>query len=61
VTIDGKPPGPSHGVDTDADGRGIIASQRLYQLVRQAGDVSDRTFEIRFIDEGVQAFAFTFG
>jgi cytochrome c biogenesis protein CcdA/thiol-disulfide isomerase/thioredoxin len=36
VTIDGKPPGADHGVDVDADGNGVVAEQRLYQLVRQA-------------------------
>jgi cytochrome c biogenesis protein CcdA/thiol-disulfide isomerase/thioredoxin len=61
VTIDGKPPGDSHGTDIDADGNGIVSEQRLYQLVRQAGTVADRTFEIRFLDPGVQAYAFTFG
>lgn len=61
VTVDGKPPGPSHGSDTDADGYGTITETRLYQLVRQAGQVTKRTFEIRFLDPGVQAFAFTFG
>jgi hypothetical protein len=29
VTIDGKPPGDSHGVDVDADGAGTVNSQRL--------------------------------
>ena len=61
VTIDGEPPGDSHGADVDADGLGIVTSQRLYQLVRQNGPVTDRSFEIRFLDPGVQAFAFTFG
>jgi cytochrome c biogenesis protein CcdA/thiol-disulfide isomerase/thioredoxin len=61
VTIDGQPPGASHGDDTDADGRGTVDSQRLYQLVRQPGPVQDHTFEIRFEAPGVQAFAFTFG
>ncbi len=61
VTIDGKPPGASHGVDTDAAGIGTVTSQRLYQLVREAGSVADHTFEIRFLDPGVQAYAFTFG
>src|SRR5215469_270279 len=37
VTIDGKPPGNSHGSDIDADGRGVITGQQLYQLIRQAG------------------------
>lgn len=60
VTIDGKPPGASRGTDIDADGNGTVMEQRLYQLVRQS-DPSDRTFEIRFHDPGVQAYAFTFG
>lgn len=61
VTIDGKAPGDSHGVDIDADGNGTVTGQRLYQLVRQRGSVADHTFEIRFLDPGVQAYAFTFG
>ncbi len=61
VTIDGKPPGADHGVDTDADGNGVVTGQRLYQLIRQKGAVHDHTFEIQFLDAGVQAYAFTFG
>lgn len=61
VSIDGAAPGESHGADTAADGSGVIDSQRLYQLVRQSGDVADRTFRIEFLDPGVQAYAFTFG
>jgi cytochrome c biogenesis protein CcdA/thiol-disulfide isomerase/thioredoxin len=61
VTVDGAAPGDSHGTDIDADGDGVVTGQRLYQLVRQAGPVKDRTFEIHFLDPGVQAFAFTFG
>jgi cytochrome c biogenesis protein CcdA/thiol-disulfide isomerase/thioredoxin len=61
VTIDGKPPGDSHGTDTDADGQGTVTGQRLYQLVRQSGTITDHAFEIRFLDSGVQAYAFTFG
>jgi hypothetical protein len=61
VTIDGAAPGVSHGADTDADGQGVVDQQRLYQLIRQRGAVSDRTFEIEFLDPGVQAYAFTFG
>jgi cytochrome c biogenesis protein CcdA/thiol-disulfide isomerase/thioredoxin len=61
VTIDGKPPGDSHGADTDADGQGVVNGQRLYQLIRQNGAITDRTFEIRFLDPGAEAYAFTFG
>ena len=61
VTIDGAAPAANHGTDTDADGDGVVTSQRLYQLVRQSGAIADHVFEIRFLDPGVQAFAFTFG
>ena len=60
VTLDGQPPGASHGMDTDANGDGTVSSQRLYQLIRDK-DVGDHTFAIQFLDPGVQAFAFTFG
>jgi cytochrome c biogenesis protein CcdA/thiol-disulfide isomerase/thioredoxin len=61
VKVDGKAPGESHGTDVDAEGSGAVTQTRLYQLVRQAGDVEERTFEIRFLDPGVEAFVFTFG
>jgi cytochrome c biogenesis protein CcdA/thiol-disulfide isomerase/thioredoxin len=61
VTIDGAVPGDNHGADVDADGQGTVTGQRLYQLVRQTGAIADRTFEIRFLDPGVEAYAFTFG
>jgi cytochrome c biogenesis protein CcdA/thiol-disulfide isomerase/thioredoxin len=61
VTIDGAAPCVNHGTDTDADGQGIIDGQRLYQLIRQSGAISDHTFEIEFLDTAVQAYAFTFG
>jgi hypothetical protein len=61
VLIDGQPPGAAHGTDADGQGNGTVAEQRLYQLIRQRGPVTDRTFEITFLDPGAQAFAFTFG
>jgi thiol-disulfide isomerase/thioredoxin len=61
VTIDGKAPGADRGVDVTPDGAGTVTEQKLYQLVRQAGPVRERQFEIEFLDPGVQAFAFTFG
>jgi thiol-disulfide isomerase/thioredoxin len=61
VRIDGRAPGGDHGVDTDAAGRGKVEGARMYQLVRQAGPVRDRTFEISFPAPGVSAYAFTFG
>jgi cytochrome c biogenesis protein CcdA/thiol-disulfide isomerase/thioredoxin len=61
VTIDGQAPGLDGGVDVKPDGTGVVSEQRLYQLVRQKGEVRDRTFRIEFLDPGVEAFAFTFG
>ena len=61
VTLDGRPPGADHGADTAANGAGEVREPRLYQLIRQRGAPSDRTFEIEFVDPGVQAYAFTFG
>ena len=61
VTINGAAPGDDHGVDVAADGTGTIRDERLYQLVRQSGPVSDRTFTIEFLDPGVRAYSFTFG
>jgi cytochrome c biogenesis protein CcdA/thiol-disulfide isomerase/thioredoxin len=61
VTIDGEAPGISHGTDIDANGQGAVTGQRLYQLMRQSGKITDHTFEIEFLDPGVQAYAFTFG
>jgi cytochrome c biogenesis protein CcdA/thiol-disulfide isomerase/thioredoxin len=61
VTLDGKEAGAMHGADTDAQGNGTVTQQRLYQLIRQSGAIADHTFEIEFLDPGVEAFSFTFG
>ena len=45
----------------DAEGRGTVTDQRLYQLIRQPGPVTERTLEITFLDPGVEVYAFTFG
>jgi hypothetical protein len=61
VRLDGEAPGPSHGADVDANGDGVLADGRLYQLVREDGDVRERTFEITFLEPGAEAYVFTFG
>jgi hypothetical protein len=61
VRIDGRPPGPAHGLDVDQDGTGTVAEQRLYQLVRQPGPIVGRRFDVEFLEPGVEAFVFTFG
>jgi thiol-disulfide isomerase/thioredoxin len=61
VLIDGQPPGAAHGVDVDERGNGTVTEPRLYQLIRQAEPITDRQFEIEFLDSGLETFAFTFG
>lgn len=61
VKLDGSAPGNDCGLDSAPDGTGEIREPRLYQLIRQKGQVKNRTFEIEFLDPGVQAFSFTFG
>ncbi|KQX55887.1 MULTISPECIES: cytochrome c biogenesis protein DipZ [unclassified Ensifer] len=61
ITIDGVAPGADHGADIDAAGKGAVSGTRLYQLVRQSGAARERTFEIRFLAPGAEAFVFTFG
>jgi thiol-disulfide isomerase/thioredoxin len=61
VLLDGEPPGPSHGVDVDEDGNGLLGDGRLYQLVREHDTVRERTLQITFLQPGAQAYAFTFG
>jgi Thioredoxin like C-terminal domain len=61
VLIDGDPPSDAHGLDTDEQGRGTVAQQRLYHLIRKPGSITDRTFEITFLAPGVEAYVFTFG
>jgi thiol-disulfide isomerase/thioredoxin len=61
VLLDGQAPGPSHGVDVDEDGNGVLADGRLYQLVRAHDAVRDRTLEITFWEPGAEAYVFTFG
>lgn len=61
VLIDGGPPGAAHGIDVDDQGNGAVSEPRMYQLIRQAGPIVDRKFEIEFLDPSVEAFSFTFG
>ena len=38
-----------------------MVQPRLYQLVRERGLITDRTFEITFLAPGIEAYVFTFG
>jgi thiol-disulfide isomerase/thioredoxin len=60
VLLDGEPVADSHGTDV-ADGTGVVSAQRTYQLVRQSGSIIERTFELEFLDAGVEVYCFTFG
>ena len=61
VLLDGEAPGPSHGVDVDQDGTGVLREGRLYQLIREHGVVHRQTLEITFLEPGAEAYSFTFG
>lgn len=61
VRLDGQAPGKDHGWDVGADGACLVDQPRMYQLVRQAGPVADRTFELQALDPGLRAYVFTFG
>ena len=61
VAVDGEPPGDAHGFDVDEQGNGTVHQQRLYQLVREPGSITDRTVEITFLEPGAEAYCFTFG
>jgi thiol-disulfide isomerase/thioredoxin len=59
--LDGQAAAGALGSDAESDGRGTVADQRTYQLIRQTGQIAERTFEIEFLDAGVEAYCFTFG
>ena len=61
VLIDGHAPEAAHGTDVDAQGNGTVTEPRLYQLIRHPKPIVDRTFEIEFLDPGVETLCFTFG
>jgi len=42
-------------------GNGTVVHQRLYQLIREPGSITERTFEIAFLEPGVEGYVFTFG
>ena len=61
VLLDGQPAHGAYGTDLQPDGRGLVGDHRTYQLIRQAGPIASRRFEIEFADAGVEVFCFTFG
>ena len=61
MRLDGSRRRAPRGLDVDEQGDGTVSEERLYQLIRQDGPITDRTFEITFLDAGAQAYVFTFG
>ncbi len=61
VYIDGRAPGGDHGIEVDEHGNGTLGEPRLYQLIRQSGAITERTFEIEFLAPGAAVYCFTFG
>jgi thiol-disulfide isomerase/thioredoxin len=61
VLVDDEAPGPSHGVDVDENGNGLLRDGRMYQLVREHDKVRERTLKISFLEPGAEAYVFTFG
>ncbi|MES2205478.1 MAG: cytochrome c biogenesis protein DipZ [Pseudomonadota bacterium] len=61
VRLDGAAPKVNKGLDINEAGEGKVVEQRLYQLIRQKDTVQEHTFEIEFLEPGVEVYAFTFG
>jgi thiol-disulfide isomerase/thioredoxin len=61
VKLNNAAPGDDHGSDSAGDGTGEVRQPRMYQLIRQKKSIEDRTFEIEFLDPGVEVYSFTFG
>jgi hypothetical protein len=61
VLLDSQPARAAHGSDVDGEGSGTMTEQRMYQLIRQPKPITDRRFEIEFLDADAEAFCFTFG
>lgn len=60
VFIDGKVVDSANAGEDTKDGIAIIDSDRLYNLIDLRGKTGNHTLRLEF-DEGIQAFAFTFG
>jgi thiol-disulfide isomerase/thioredoxin len=61
VFLDGDPVGDARGTALNDDGTGTVREQNTLQLVRQRGTVTDRVFEIEFLEAGAEVFCVTFG
>ncbi len=57
VKLNNAAPSDDLGPDSDHDGAGEARRQRMYQLIRQKGPIKDATFEIGFLDPGVEVLS----
>jgi hypothetical protein len=53
--------GPLTGPTWSRTAAASSTDQRTYQLIRQAGPIAARSFEIEFLDAGVDACGVSFG
>ena len=61
VTLDGAHAAGQYGTDVSPDGSGVVSEQRTYQLIRQSAPITERDFEIEFLEPGAELYCFTFG
>jgi hypothetical protein len=61
LSVSGSQIEDAAGSDIGDDGNGVLSQQRMHQLVRQHGPITDRVFTVEFLDRAAEAFAFTFG
>lgn len=65
VTLDGVPvPEAMRGADVFEEGGNTVVTiddERLYSLVDGKGEYGEHTLRVRFLDDGIEAYAFTFG
>lgn len=61
VTLDGRPAEGAYGTDIEPNGTGVVNEQRTYQLIRQLAPITERVFEIEFLEPGAELYCFTFG
>ena len=39
----------------------MLDASRMYQLIRQPGEIRERTLQVTFLEPGAEAYVFTFG
>ena len=60
ILLDGKPIGDASGADV-VNGKVLLDTQRLYNLVDLKGKPGTHRLRVEFVDPGTSVYAFTFG